>query len=96
MDNLGILIGLLIVLLYLNRDKLKIVKKKVKPEVSKYVAADWVKKVILSCTTYKHLHGCSKLVSNFSRMYNDHDLYQYLWEIKSNQRDVIYKKLIKK
>lgn len=43
--------------------------------MEKYIAYNWIKKVILSCETVKQDITADKLIANFYTMYKDRDLY---------------------
>ena len=71
-------------------------KKKVTPAVSKYLAMEKIKKVILSCTETSQIKVCNAMVSQFRDTYKDYDLYEYLWSLKSTQRRKIIQTRINK
>ena len=57
--------------------------------VNKYVAMEWIKKVIVSCKTRHHIIACNKLLANFDILYEDYALHEHLWKVKRIQRTKI-------
>lgn len=53
--------------------------------INKYVATDWVKKVILSCETSEQLKVSRNLIDNHLTMFEDVYLHSYLDNIEETQ-----------
>ena len=53
--------------------------------VNKYAAADWVKKIIISCENHYQLQTARRLINNHLTMFNDSYLHKYLNKVESTQ-----------
>lgn len=62
--------------------------------VSKNIAVDKIKKVILSCESFKQLRTARRMIGNFLIMYEDTKLFNYLHNIESLQHESLCSHLI--
>ena len=59
--------------------------------VNKYIAMDWVKKVI-STTTIKTLIGCRKLIFNHYVLYEDIEIHLVLGDALDKRRSLLVRR----